>query len=730
MTLNMLATINLSGGRRLPNLLQAETSECALACLAMVSCWFGRHEDLASLRGRLGTDARGMTLNRILEAAGELGLVGRAVTCELEEMRRLTPPAILHWDFDHYVVLKSVSRRGLVIHDPAVGVRKLDFATVGMHFTGVAAEFGQAAGFKPAPPRPRPGLLHYLGGGVSLAAPLIQLFVLSAILQLVALATPFYMQVVVDEVLVRQDTDLLAVLAVGFLGLALFSVSTRALRGWVSFYLAAQLSFVLGARLFHHLLQLPVGYFMKRQMGDLVSRFGSLKPIQDFLANSSVNLLLDGLMAITTLTVMFLYSASLAWVVVALIVAFVLVNVIFYLPIKRRQLEAITAGARADSNFMESVRAISAIKRYGIETARRNEWQNRFVDSVNAGIRSSRMALGLELLQHGITGAGNVLVVYLGARQVLAGQLTIGMLFAFMAWRGHLATAVSSLLESLVKYLMLSLHLERLADISESPPESVATVASAPPIKGAIEIRGGGYRYGHRAPWVFRDLDLRVEPGQTLAITGPSGSGKTTLLSVMMGLVNLEEGELQYDGRLVDPAGAGLIRRHCASVMQSDVLLSGSLRSNITFGDITPDLDRLHEVAQIACIDEDIGRLPMGYESHVGEMGATLSAGQVQRILIARALYRTPKILFLDEGTAHLDHAMEVKLMARIVSLGVTCIFTTHHRAVLPLASRVLVMDPDGKDALDNAPLPGGDDTNTRPEVTSARSPGAAMSNR
>lgn len=684
--------INLSGRRRLPLVLQAETAECALACIAMVSAWFGRHEDLGSLRQSFSIGSRGTTVNGILDTGEALGLAARAVRCELNEIGTLAMPAILHWDFNHYVVLKSASKRGVTIHDPACGIRQLTLQELGNHFTGIAIEFSPIKAFEARKRRELPGLIHYLGGLSHLLPSLSQLLLLSVLLQLATLATPFYMQLVVDEVLVQHDVSLLTVLACGFIGLCLFSTVTQAIRGWAGIYLTNQLSFTLGTRMFHHLLSLPAVFFTKRQMGDIVSRFGSLRPIQDFLAKSSITILLDGLMAITTLIMMCIYSPLLAVVALAFLATYLISQLGFYVPLRRRHLENIAADARTESNFMESIRSISAIKRFCVETSRSNDWQNRFADSINCKVRLGRLTLVLGLFQSALSGSSNVVIVYLGAHQVLGGHLSIGMLYAFLAWRSHLSSAVKSLVDSTVQYLMLSLHLERLADISEAVGEEHTVIGGETTIAGDIALLDAAFRYSSYEPWIFRHLNVRVGARESLAIIGPSGCGKSTLLSALMGIIHPDEGYLWIDHANAMALGTSALRRSCASVMQSDALLAGSIQSNITFGETTPDFSQMQRAARLACIHDDIVSLPMGYESLVGEMGATLSAGQIQRILIARALYRQPRILFLDEGTAHLDKEMEIEVMHRLLALHITCIFTTHNRAVVALADKVLMM--------------------------------------
>lgn len=685
--------LNLSGRHRLPVVLQAENAECGLACVTMIANAFGRAESLTSLRQICGIGQRGATLQSIIDTCATLGLNTRAVRCELDALASIQTPAILHWNFDHFVVLKRASRKSITVHDPAVGVRTYGLAEAGNHFTGIALEVNAGRDFIQREPVERVQLSHFFTGVRSLVPAILQILLLSALLQIVTLATPFYIQLVVDEVLVKHDADLLLLLALGFLALTLFSVLTQALRGWAGIYLTNQLSFLLGSRLYDHLLRLPSGYFMKRHMGDIVSRFGSIKPVQDFLTGGTITVMLDGVMAVTTITMMFIYSPMLASVVLASLALILLVQLAFYVPIKQRNHESLVADARTDSNFMESVRSINAIKRFGVESARGNDWQNRLADSINAKVRVARLGLGQELFDSAISGVSNVLVIFVGATLVLGGEMTIGMLYAFLAYRTHTTRAIASLTSEFVRYLMLSLHLERLADIQLATPELDHDSQLAFPIEGGIALTKASFRYAPQEPPIFKDLDLSLGPGESLAIFGPSGCGKSTVAAALLYLYPLSKGTLLVDGQPIDRLGVASLRRHTASVMQDDTLLTGSIRSNITFSDPTPDLARMRRAAETACIHEDIIAMPMGYDSLVGEMGSQLSAGQMQRILIARAIYREPRILLLDEGTAHLDRETERTVMKRLLGLGITCIYVTHNKGLLALADKILVME-------------------------------------
>lgn len=686
-----LARLQTGARPRLPVILQAEMAECGLACLAMLSAYYGRRQDLTRLRERLGVGQQGATLKQLMRMAHRESMTARALRCDVSEISQMQLPAILHWDFDHFVVVAQASSRRLVVHDPARGVVRLSLDEAARHFTGVALELTPDTEFQPADERTSLSLLAFMGKLPGVLPVLGQILLLSAVLQLIALASPFYMQLVVDDVLTKQDPELLTLLASGFLLITLLSTITHLIRGWTSIYLTNQLSLVFGSRLFHRLLGLKPDYFMKRHLGDIVSRFGSLKPVQEFLTSSAITLLLDGVMAATTLILIVIYSPQLALVIAITLLIYLSSQVAFYLPIKDRTHEKIAADASLDSNFMESIRSINAIKRFGAEQQRESDWQNRFTDAINADIRLGWLGLSREFIDNALSGFSQVIIIYLGARQVLAGQMTIGMLFAFMAYRSHFVGAATSLVNEFIRYLMLSLHLERLSDIQLSAQSPATTLPQT--VEANLSLRNISFRHAEDQAWLLKGLQLEVMVGDCLCILGPSGCGKSTLLNIMQNLLQPTQGEVYVSGFALQGQGAGAIKFHSASVMQGDTLLSGSLRSNIAFNDPQPDQQRILWAAQTACIDADISAMPMGYDSIMGDMGTLLSAGQQSRVLIARALYQQPKFLFLDECTAHLDEQTEGQVLMNIMQLPLTCIFVTHNQRLRSLATLEITLE-------------------------------------
>jgi ATP-binding cassette, subfamily B, bacterial CvaB/MchF/RaxB len=692
------STAERFGRRRLPVLLQTEASECGLICLAMLAAYHGNRTDTHELRRRLGATARGWSLRTLIGGAATLGFSARALRVEIDDLRRVVCPAILHWDFDHFVVLKRVGARYAIIHNPAVGERRFPLSELSRHFTGVALELTPTAAFERTAPPPRLSLWTFWRDAEGLGRPIVQLLGLSTLIQLFALATPSYMQVVVDDVLVKRDVDVLNVLAIGFLLIALINVATKALRGWVTLYLANQLNFSIGVRLFFHLIRLPLDYFQRRHVGDVVSRFRSLKPVQEFITGGVVAAVIDGAMALTTLVVIVIYSPLLACIALGAFAAYATLRALLFQPLRRRSQEAIAADARLDSNFLETIRTLQGIKLFGKESERERTWQDLFVESVNASARVGRLNLGYDALSGTLLGIESVLTVYVGAQQVLAGALTIGMLYAFIAYRTHFSNAMNSLIAQVVQGRMLALHLERISDIAlaEQEPGLIAESAFVAPLRGALSLERLCFAYSRDDPPLIRDLDLRIEPGQRIAIVGPSGVGKSTLMRLMLGLIRPTSGCIAIDGIPLDRFGIRSYRAGVAALLQDDALLSGSIRDNVSFFDLGVDATKLERAMKIAQIYDDVTRLPMGFDSRIGDMGSALSAGQQQRLLLARALYREPSILFLDEATSHLDCATELAIMRSIAALGITCIYTTHRDTVAQFADKVLSLGSDG----------------------------------
>jgi ATP-binding cassette subfamily B protein RaxB len=679
---------------RLPDIRQSESAECGLACLAMVAGYFGNRTDLGTLRRRHPVSLKGITLVSLIELAERMGLAGRPLRLEQESLARLRLPAVLHWDMNHFVVLKRVARNGRIcVQDPARGERWFEPAEVSRHFTGVALELTPAPSFEPGRYVEKQRLLDLIGSAQGLVSPLVQTLVLSAILQIYVLASPFYMQLAIDEAVVKDDRSLLAVLALGFALAMLFNAVANWLRSCLLVYLQSRIAFDIGSKLFQHLLRLPLVFFERRHVGDLVSRFGSVEPIRNLLAEGLISTMVDGAMAVLTAGMVFLYSAELGVVVLGAVTMFALLRIGFYRVFRHRALDLVFTRALENTTFIETARAIQSIKIFNRENGRRALWSNRYADMTAANARVERLKGGFRVINDVVFGCENLAVIYLGALAILDTRMTIGMLFAFVAYKQQFVDKAVRLIEKTIEFRMLDLHLERLADITKATPEPEqgwTNYRSAP--SGRIEVRNLSFRYGPNETPVFEHVSFTVEPGDYLAITGPSGGGKTTLMKVMLGLLEPAAGEVLIDGMPLATFGTRAFRDHAGVVMQDDHLLSGSIADNICFFDERFDHERMLECARIACVHDDIMRMPMSYDSLIGDMGSSLSGGQRQRILLARALYRQPRLLFMDEGTSNLDTMIETKVNTSIRRLGLTRIIIAHRPETIASAARCVAM--------------------------------------
>jgi len=680
-----------------PVILQNEAAECALACLAMVAASHGLHTDLPTLRQRFNLSLKGATMADLATMARALKLQTRAVRAEPDQLDQLPLPAILHWDFNHFVVLVKVGRDGVLIHDPARGARWLKWARLSRHFTGAAMELVPEAGFERRDEHRRITMRQLLGRVSGLKRSLGQIVALALVLEFFVLLGPFFMQWVVDDVLVTVDRDLLVTLGIGFAMLVGIQVATAAIRSWAVLHLSATLNLQWLGNVFAHLLRLPLAWFERRHMGDIWSRFFAVQQIQKSLTTSFLEVLLDGALVVTTLAMMALYSPLLSGVVLAFVAGYALLRWALFAPMRRATEEALVHDAKKTSHFLESLRGVMAIKLFAAEADRQTRFMNLVVDAMNADIVVRRLDVTLAVANRGLFGLERVLVIWIGALLVLDQNLTVGMLLAFVAYKEQFSQRVGALIDKWAELKMLKLQGERLADIVLSEPESVHTdlpmlsgdISGAPP---RIELRDVGFRYSDSEGDVLRGVNLSIEPGESIAIVGPSGCGKTTLIKLMLGILKPSHGEVKIAGRSLEAMGAATWRAMVGTVMQDEPLFAGSIADNISFFDARPDMERIVDCARVAAVHDEIATLPMGYHTLIGEMGATLSGGQKQRVLLARALYKRPRVLFLDEATSALDVERERLVNQGVRQLRLTRVIVAHRPETIATADRVVVL--------------------------------------
>ncbi len=664
---------------RVPVILQSEAPECGIACLAMVASFHGHRTDLSSMRVRLSPSLKGITLKNVAQIAETMGMTARGVQVPLDSLGKLRLPAVLHWDMNHFVVLVKVAGRKITVHDPARGKRVLTLDEASRHFTGVAMEFTPTTGFQKKDEREKIKSWQLLGAASGLKGTIAQIVVLSFALEVFAIAMPFFLQLVVDRVLVGRDRDLLTVLGIAFGTLVVIQVAVTGVRAWVGVYLSTNINLKLLTTLFNHMLRLPLAWFEKRNIGDIVSKFRSVDAIQRTLTTTFVETAVDGVMVVLTVFVMGYYSLMLTAVVLGAALIYAIARWMFYYPQRYATDEQLAHEARSGTHFIETLRGMMAIKLNLRESERRSAYQNLVVDQTNAGVRVQNVGILQRSANALIFGLENVVVIWLAALLVMDGKFTVGMLYAFIGFKLLFLTRVINLVDKWNEFRMLDLHAERIADIALAEPE---THKPALPGEGAtgpltIETKGLGFAYGPEG-FVFRGVDLVVSPGETIAIVGPSGCGKTTLIKVLLGLLPPTEGEVRVNGRNLVDWDPGHYRARVGAVMQEDQLFAGTVEDNISFFDEEHDPDTVRKCAKAAMIDDEIMAMPMQYNTIVGSLGTALSGGQKQRVLLARSLYRAPQLLFLDEAFDQMDVALERRISRSLSELSIAVVLVSH----------------------------------------------------
>ncbi|HEX2595604.1 MAG TPA: peptidase domain-containing ABC transporter [Luteimonas sp.] len=675
-------------------ILQSQSSECGLACLAMVASHHGQHSRLGELRQRFAVSIKGASLGKLIEIARHLGMSARALRLDMDGLDALQTPCILHWDLNHFVVLARLSRGKATIHDPAQGKVVLDVAEVSRHFTGVALEVTPDAAFEPRD-HAAPIRMRELTGQVSgLWSALATILGLSLALQVFVALGPFFLQWVVDQVLVSADRDLLGVLGIGFTLVVVSQVAISLMRGWAVTYLSGHLGLQWTGNVFAHLLKLPMDFFEKRHLGDIVSRMGAVQAIQRTMTTSFVEALIDGLMALVTLAMMLAYSWKLALVTLAAVGLYLAIRAVAYRPMRRGTEQQLVAAAKQQSHLLESIRGMQSLKVSGTQALREAGYRNLMHDTVNRDVWLSRLGLGFTSANQLVFGVERIMVVWLGASLALSNAFSVGMLIAYLAYKDQFAQRVASLIDKWIEFRMLRLHGERLSEIVLAAPEADVEPPCelALPAVANLQVRGLSYRYADGEPLILDACSFEVKAGESLAIVGASGCGKTTLVKLMLGLLTPGSGHVAVGGHDIRRIGLHHYRRMIGAVMQDDRLFAGSVAENIALGEERIDFDQVEAAARLASIHDEIAAMPMGYHSLIGDMGTSLSGGQKQRVLLARALYRRPRILFLDEATSHLDVRRERLVNTAVRELALTKVIIAHRRETIASADRVLVL--------------------------------------
>jgi ATP-binding cassette, subfamily B, bacterial CvaB/MchF/RaxB len=678
-----------------PLVLQAGRSECGLAALLMIARYHGYGGDMRALQQRCGNAGGAPDLGTMLKLADAVGLIGRPVRLDLADLHRLALPAVVHWEFNHFVVVTRVTRRGIRIHDPAIGRRRISWRLFADAFTGVAVEFTPGPSFASGQgrgPAPYRGLLgSFTGMGRLLAVMLVLLLVT----QTLSLAPPVATQLLIDNIVLGAEQRWLYQVLAGIGLVMLTTLLIDALRRWIALYAGTRLATASTTAVISHLLRLPAIRLEQRPVGDLLSRVDSLRPIRNAITDTCVNGFVQVVVLATTLALMSWYSPRLTLVSAAALMLTLGLHAAYLPRMRALNLESVVAAARSSDSLIESLRACRTVEALHLESERLAHWQSHFVTATNNAARQQRIGIGCSVGQGLFATAEQLLFLAIGINGIVDRQLTLGILFAFLSLRGRLGGAAANVVAVVRTLFLLTSHVQRVGELLVEDAEPSPPAAVRRQLDGAVECRSVTFAHPGQ-PLLIDRLSCRIEAGESIVICGRSGVGKSTLLRLMSAGLRARSGSILYDGIEAELWDLPLLRRQFGVVLQQDRLFAGSIADNISCFDARPDIGRVREVARLAEVWQDVQAMPMRLQTPVIHGGAGLSGGQVQRILLARALYREPKVLFLDEATCHLDRSTETRVLDNLRSLEVTIVSISHGADAMTGNSRSIRLQTPG----------------------------------
>lgn len=681
--------------RRAPVILQLNEVECGAACLAMVLGYYGRHTRVDECRALLDVSRDGVTAQAIAREARNFGLTVRAFSVEPADLPRTPTPAILFWEFNHFVVLERWSPTGVELVDPAVGRLRLSPEAFDAGFTGVVLTFVPGIDFVPHRWSKRRSWVGFFAA-VLFEQPgiLAQILAASLVVQMLALAGPLFTQLLVDRVLPTRNLDTLTLLGTGVLILTIAHALLSFLRSVLLLNLQARLDARLMTGFVDHLLRLPFAFFQQRSSGDLLMRLQSNTRLRDTMTSEASTLVLDSLLVVT-------YLGFLLWrhpVLAVLSLAFGALQIALILGaagyLRRLVTEMLTTEAQESGYLVEALKGVATLKATGAEARAFAAWENFFYRSLNAATRHNFATTVVEEARWLLRAAAPLVLLWYGIHQVITGALSLGEVLALNSIALLFLSPLSSLVRSIQRLQLTGAHLDRIADVLEAPPEQPVCDLGAPArLTGAVEVEEVSFRYHADGPYVLKEISLSIGAGQRVAIVGRSGSGKSTLGHLLLRLYEPSAGAIRFDGRDARQWSLREFRQQFGVVLQDPFLFSGSIRQNLALHAPDISMDRLRAVARLAAIDEEIDAMPMGYETHVAEDASTISGGQRQRLALARALAPNPSILLLDEATSHLDPVTELMLDANLNTLPCTRIVIAHRLSTVRNADLIIVLD-------------------------------------
>lgn len=694
---SVLEAVETIRRRRVPLTFQMENVECGAACLTMILNYYGRKTALSEVRERCGVGRDGLSALTIVKIARLYGLRVKAISLRdnLSDFRYVKLPAIIHWDFRHFMIVERWKPTRVDVIDPALGRRNIKMEKFNENFTGVILLMEPGVQFSRESQPPKITLWWYFRYIFRLPGFLVQILCASLFLQLLGLLFPLITKIFMDYIFPSGSKDLLTAIGIGIVVIMLAQLAISLLRALTLVYLQARIDMQMLIGFFEHLLALPFKFFQQRSTGDLLTRMNSNLTIRDMLTGQVLSTLLDGSTVVVYLFILLGQSRALtliALVIGAIQIGLLLLSTRIIHALNKRDLIAV---GKAQGYMAEALTGIATIKAAGAEHRALERWSNLFFDHLNLSVRRDSIASVLGTIMGVMSSFAPLVLLWYGSTQVLAGAMSIGTMLALNALVAAFLSPLSSLANSGQKVQLVKAHFERIADVmgAEREQDNVTELRHPPALTGRVDLKRVSFRYDPNAPFVLQDIDLHIEPGQKIALVGRTGSGKSTLGKLLLGLYTPTEGEILYDGLSLNKLDYRAVRSQFGIVLQESALFNSTVRENIAFNHPEMDMEQVIQAAEAAAIHEDIQRMPMGYETLVAEGGSAISGGQRQRLSIARALASSPTIMLFDEATSHLDVITEQIINLNTSALACTRIVIAHRLSTIRDADVILVLE-------------------------------------
>ncbi|CAN5627017.1 peptidase domain-containing ABC transporter [soil metagenome] len=685
--------------RTLNPILQSASAECGVACVTMILQFFGRKIDLQSLRLRYDVTLRGSSLRDLLVMLQSHGVKARPMRVGLPKLPEITLPCIIHWNFDHFVILEKFSSAKMTIVDPAIGRRTVNREIFDAAYTGILLEVIDTEGpaeIVDSPVRPLK-LRDMLPALQEVRGPVAQLLLTTLALNVAAIAIPLFLTALLGKVVPSGSMRMLWFAGGSFLLLVLLQGGTRLTRGLALVELKRRISDGLTSVVFDRLIWLNCSVVERRSAGTIATNYRSIFALSDLLSEELLAAFVDSFSAIAIVVILFWFDRTIGTATLIFLGGYLVVSAVAARRTKELLRESLSREAREGGFFVESITRLPTLRVFQAESWRSTAFHNVHMELEDSRQRHAEFVNVQRAIGETILQIGWVIVLMFAGYRAINGIVGIPLLATIVVWLGLATSRVRDVAARFGQMDSIDVHVDRIADIvSNQSDRHLRAHGPLPFAVGDVGCRDLRFRYGRSGPWVVDGVGFVAPAGQWTTIVGASGQGKSTLVKILAGLIEPSAGTIQNDGVDLTQQQIWSLRDRMAVVLQNDGLFAGSIRDNITLFDFTADEERMEHCAMLAEIAKDVATMPMRYDSIVGEQGGGLSAGQLQRIMLARALYRDPEILLLDEFTANLDEPSEAAIIRNLRSLGKTIIAIAHRPQVIAAADKAYFLE-EGK---------------------------------